>query len=528
MPTLNWIGKEAVINHHQEVPFHLLTCDNKLSIGDSGSGNLLVQGDNLVALKALLPHYAGKVKCIYIDPPYNTGNEGWVYNDNVNSPEIKDWLGKVVGKEAEDLSRHDKWLCMMYPRLKLLKDFLHEDGTIWICIDDNEGFNLKLLCDEIFGVGNFITSIAWRAADSSNNDAKQFSMDHNLILVYSRNSNWLSNSLPRTAESNAHYSNPDNDPKGAWFMGNVSSPHPRDNLRYDMPTPSGKTIKPPHNGWRWNLEKAKEKISTGQIVFVDNDTRLVHKTYLADQKGLSPSSIWDNIKYTGHNRQAKYELKKLFPGVQTTDLFSTPKPERLAQYVLMIASNEGDIVLDSFAGSGTTGAVALKMKRKSIMIEMGEHAQTHIIPRLRKVVSGEDQGGISKEVEWKGGGGIRFCKLGKTLFDEYGNINSEVKFNELAAHVYFCETGEPLPKRTNGKTPLLGIHNGTAIYLLYNGILGDKAPNGGNVLTRDVLNGLPNHDGAKIIFGTSCRLGDARLQQENIIFKQVPYEVKEK
>ena len=190
MPTLDWIGKKAVVNHHREVPYRLIHCEGALSAGDPQAGNLLVQGDNLEALRALLPYYAGKVKCIYIDPPYNTGSEGWVYNDNVNSPEIRDWLGKVVGKEAEDLSRHDKWLCMMYPRLRLLREFLREDGVIWVTIDDNEGHRLKIILDEIFGARNFVGEIIWRNSDNSSNNVTKFSQDHNMLQVYSRSPGW--------------------------------------------------------------------------------------------------------------------------------------------------------------------------------------------------------------------------------------------------------------------------------------------------------------------------------------------------
>ena len=246
MPTLHWIGKEKVINHHRDVPFKVLEHQYRFSsleggvqgtegvdsIENASNGNKIIHGDNLEALKALLPQYEGKIKCIYIDPPYNTGNEGWVYSDNVNDPKIKKWLGEVVCKESEDLSRHDKWLCMMYPRLKLLHRLLAKDGAIFISIDDNEQANLKLMCDEIFGVGNFITDLIWRSSDSSNHDSKQFSVDFNHTLVYSKASSWEPFRLERKAENNAHYKNPDNDPRGPWFSGNVSSPNPRENLRF--------------------------------------------------------------------------------------------------------------------------------------------------------------------------------------------------------------------------------------------------------------------------------------------------------
>lgn len=257
MPTLNWIGKDKVVSHHQDVPYRVLehkygfTADPSTGSGQeqtepTNSGNKIIHGDNLEALKSLLPEYEGKIKCIYIDPPYNTGNESWVYNDNVNHPKIKKWLGEVVGKDGEDLSRHDKWLCMMYPRLKLLHKLLADDGAIFISIDDNEQANLKLMCDEIFGVRNFITDIIWRSSDNSNNDSKQFSIDYNHTIVYSKQIGWLSNKLNRSLTQQSHYKNPDNDPRGPYFDGNpISSPNPRPNLTYEIIAPNGNIISPP-------------------------------------------------------------------------------------------------------------------------------------------------------------------------------------------------------------------------------------------------------------------------------------------
>ena len=334
MPTLHWIGKEKVINHHRDVPFKVLEHQYRFSsleggvqgtegvdsIENASNGNKIIHGDNLEALKALLPQYEGKIKCIYIDPPYNTGNEGWVYNDNVNDPKIKKWLGEVVGKESEDLSRHDKWLCMMYPRLKLLHRLLAKDGAIFISIDDNEQANLKLMCDEIFGVGNFITDLIWRSSDSSNHDSKQFSVDFNHTLVYSKASSWEPFRLERKAENNAHYKNPDNDPRGPWFSGNVSSPNPRENLRFEIITPSGKSISPPKNGWRWSKERVRDMIEDEIIVFSEDESRIIKKTFLKDQSGIIPSNIWDDIDETGHNRNAKYELIKIFHELKTSIL----------------------------------------------------------------------------------------------------------------------------------------------------------------------------------------------------------------
>ena len=287
MPILNWLGKDKVINHHQEVPYRVL--EKSYTHGAQNSGNMIIHGDNLDALKALLPKYEGRVKCIYIDPPYNTGNEGWVYNDNVNDPRIRKWLGEVVGKEGEDLSRHDKWLCMMYPRLRLLQKLLADDGAIFISIDDNEQAYLKLICDEIFGANCFITDLIWRSADSSNNDSKQFSIDYNHTLVYSKRTGWQPLRFERREENNQHYKNPDNDPRGSWFQSNLQSPNYRSNLQFDVISPNGNIIKAPKNGWRWSQQKMENWIADGTIIFSNDQTRIIKKTYLKDQMGIVPS-----------------------------------------------------------------------------------------------------------------------------------------------------------------------------------------------------------------------------------------------
>ncbi len=418
---LTWIGKEnrpklepRILLEDPEKSYH---APHRVTDHDLFN-NQLILGDNLLALKALEQEFTGKIKCIYIDPPFNTGQAFDQYDDGLE---------------------HSLWLSLMRDRAALLKKFLSPEGTIWIHLDDNEVHYFKVVLDEAFGRQNFVTSVAWRAADSSNNDATQFSIDHNSILVYSAQPGWKSNRLPRTEETNAHYANPDNDPRGPWFSGNLSSPNPRENLRFNIISPEGYIIKPPANGWRWSKDTIEEKIAAGEIVFSKDGKRIIRKTYLADQKGLSPSSIWADIEETGHNRQAKYELKKLFPEVQTADLFKTPKPERLMRRVLQIATNPGDWVLDSFAGSGTTGAVAHKMGRRWIMVELGENCHTYIIPRLRKVIDGRDPGGITEEVEWKGGGGFRYNCLAPSLLekDKWGNwiINKSYNPTMLAEAV---------------------------------------------------------------------------------------------
>ena len=417
---LTWIGKD---NQPQLEP-RILIEDREKSFGDRNNQNMLIHGDNLLALKALEQDFTGKIKCACIDPPYNTGSAFEHYDDCIE---------------------HSLWLSLIRNRLEIIHKLLSDDGTIWIAIDDNECHYLKVLCDDLFGRNCFITAIAWRSGDAPNNDSKQFSIDHNTILVYSKKPDWRSNSLARTEDSNAHYKNPDNDPRGPWFSGNVSSPNPRHNLKYSLTAPNGIIIEPPNNGWRWKKEKMFDMIATGEVVFSIDGTRIIKKTFLENQKGLAPSSIWYDIEETGHNRQAKYELIKLFPGIPTSELFKTPKPEKLIKKILLVSTDENDIVLDSFLGSGTTAAVAHKMKRKWIGVELGDHCDTYCLPRLTKVVKGDDQGGVSEAVNWEGGGGFKYYYLAPSLLqkDKYDNwiidksYNAEMLAAAMAKHEGF-------------------------------------------------------------------------------------------
>lgn len=528
MPTLDWIGKKAVVNHHKKVPFHLLKCDSDLSVGDPESGNLLVQGDNLLALKALLPYYAGQVKCIYIDPPYNTGNESWVYNDNTNSPEIREWLGKAVGKEAEDLSRHDKWLCMMYPRLVLLRNFLRDDGAIFISIDDNEIHFLRIMMDEIFGANNFKTCITWQRKYSVSNNYKGIATIIDYILVYSKSDRFKNNLLPRTQESLDRYTNPDDDPRGPWKAVdylNQASPEKRPNLCYDITNPNnGQVITNTKKAWKYEPDIHKMHIAEKRLWWGIKGTNTVPalKLFLSEvRQGMTPHNWWSH-EDAGHTDEAKKESDAILGA----NIFDTPKPTRLIRRILEIATDKDSLILDSFAGSGTTGHAVLaqnaadKGNRQFILVEMDKNICSNITAqRLSRIVSG--YGNVPGL-----GSGFRFCQLGETLFGAEGHITSSISFIDLARFVYFKETGSPLPDEVSGKSPRIGICNGTAIYLLYNGILGDKTPQGGNALTRSVLDDLPSYDGPKVIYGTSCRVGSARLKQENIIFRQTPYELK--
>jgi len=400
---LTWPGKEdrpklepRILIENPDKSTHAAARRSDADIFD----NMLIKGDNLLALKALEADYAGKVKCVFIDPPYNTGS--------------------AFGDHYEDGLEHSLWLSLMRDRLEMIKRLLSDDGSLWVTLDDNEAHYFKVMCDEVFGRSNFFGNIVWQHSVQGKNDAKTVSLHHNHLLVYGRSSNFQRNTLPRSDKHNVNYGNADNDPRGHWRAGDVRSPNHRENLKFDVVTPSGKIIPPPEKGWRWARETFDEKVASGEITFVNNDTRVLRKIYLSEQEGRVPESIWFG-EDAGTTREATGELRAVLSEVD--DLFPTPKPERLLERVIWIATNPGDLVLDSFAGSGTTGAVAHKMGRRWIMVEIGDHADTHIVPRLQKVIDGSDSGGISKAVDWKGGGGFRYFTLAPSLLtqDKYGN-----------------------------------------------------------------------------------------------------------
>lgn len=368
------------------------------------SDNLLIRGDALASLHSLLqlPEFAdelaGKVRLAYLDPPFNT---------------------QQAFEHYDDALEHSVWLTMMRDRLELVKAFLSPDGSVWVHADDSEMARLRILMDEVFGADRFVATVIWRNSDNSNNDAKQFSEDHNYIIVYGAQPDWRSNGLPRSDEQIKHYSNPDNDPRGPWFDGNpVDSPNPRKNLRYDLVSPQGHVIKPPPNGWRWKRETLDARLKTGEIRFSTDGKRIIRRTYLADQDVLPPSTLWANVDDTGSSRQAKYELKAMFKR-PSAELFATPKPERLMRRIIELASAPGDIVLDCFAGSGTTAAVAHKLGRRWITSEWSRQTvEEFALPRLRRVVEGKDSGGITKDAKWQGGGGFRILDVAPSMFED--------------------------------------------------------------------------------------------------------------
>jgi len=577
MASLQWIGKQAVVGHHREVPYHLLRGDPALSVGEDGgageayrgvgSGNLLVQGDNLLALKALLPYYAGRVKCIYIDPPYNTGNEGWVYNDNTNSPEIRQWIGKVVGKEGETLDRHDRWLCMMYPRLALLKEFLTEDGVLFASIDDVEVDSLRFLLDEHFGRANRVGTIVWKNA--TDNNPTNIVPEHEYVLCYAKKkaaipAEWKAQTsvaqqrlveigddfvsrITDTDERQAEYTKwfrkhkaslwPFEDYKfiddGGIYTGMRSVHNPgKEGYRYDVLHPrTGKPCTEPMMGYRFPKETMTDLLAKDRIIFGDDESKLIELKVYAKDYRAKLSSVFELDGRKGTN-----EIKAVFP--ESKRAFNFPKPTELIEELLAFTTKAGDIVLDSFAGSGTTGHAIMKLNkadggsRRFVLVEMDPTiAEPLTSQRLRRVSEGLTSDGKQEEGL---GGGFRYVTLGEPLFDERGRLRDAVKFADLAAHVFFTETGEPIPKKVDGKrSPLIGACRGTAYYLLFNGVLGDKRPDGGNVLTGDVLAELPKHPssgpdgrGPRVVFGEACRLGAARLKREGVTFRQIPYQIK--
>ena len=577
MPTLEWIGKEKVVNHHLDVPYQVL--ERKYSYDeagqhdeDNGSENMIIHGDNLDALKALLPQYEGRVKCIYIDPPYNTGNEKWVYNDNVNDPRILKWLGQVVGAEGEDLSRHDKWLCMMYPRLKLLQRLLSDDGAIFISIDDNELYNLKAICDEIFGLNCFVAKIAWQNNYSLRNDAKGIPYETDNILVYSKKPGWNPKRLARTKEMDARYVNYDNDTT-AYKVTPIHAPGAgtHKSMVYALQHPiTGELMYPPQ-GRHWKdgqdklLEIMKEWAPYELRVIDDSETRqricggevpadipaimlsvplqeskiiamkryntqpwpayfllskglgsIQAKTYLDSTKGKVVSTLW---KYdeVGTNVEATNELKPLMVG---TPQFDTPKPTRLLERIVQIATEDNSVVLDSFAGSGTTAHAVLNMNkadggnRSFILVEMEKYADEITAERVKRVIGGYGSGRQAVEGT---GGSFSYYELGEPLM--IGDVlNEKVGVDKIREYVYFTDTKSPLPEAHPDEPYYLGTHVNSAYYFYYE-------RDAVTTLNRAFLHTIKTQADAYVIYADLCMLSEAELEKYHITFKKIPRDI---
>lgn len=644
MPTLEWIGKDKVVNHHQEVPYRVLERQYSYDEAgqhteDNGSENMIIHGDNLEALKALLPRYEGKIKCIYIDPPYNTAhstddNRRWIYNDNVDSPEIRKWIGKIVGDEGEDLSRHDKWLCMMYPRLKLLQRFLSEDGIIFISISDVEHAHLRILCDEIFGSRNLVSNIIWQNNFSPRNDAKDIAYVTDNILAYSKNPGWHPKKLTRSDDMDARYDTPDNDPT-PWTSSPAHAPSARTHkgMVYAIQHPYTGALFYPPSGRCWANEQAKmlknmkmwadykleqiddvekraqicgeidiasmpdvkailldepvessrEKVQTRiqmglwpPFYFTNNGQGGMRvKKYLDRMDGKVVTTLWP-YEEVGSNTEAKNELKKIFGGQAT---FDTPKPERLIERILQIAGDEEVMILDSFAGSGTTAHAVLKMNktdggnRKFILVEMMDYADSITAQRVKRAISGykadietvlydkeitvknlaqgavmlEEARTVAKEAKGKHssvkspkieeghlrvitvdkakdmvdglGGNFSYYELGPVLLLPDGNLNEEVDPKKIREYVYYMETKEPLTAEQPTDEPyFMGLCRNTAYYFYY-----ERE----NVTTLDhaFLATIQTKAEGYTIYADLCAIPQETLRRHNITFKKIPRDI---
>ncbi len=552
MPTLEWIGKDKVVNHHQEVPYRVLERqysydESGQHAEDNGSENMIIHGDNLEALKALLPRYEGKVKCIYIDPPYNTGNEGWVYNDNVNDPKIKKWLGEVVGKEGEDLSRHDKWLCMMYPRLKLLQRLLAEDGAIFVSLDYHEQPVMRLIMDEVFGASNYVSEIACVNKPSGRSDDKYIATAHEYIIVYRKSPALRLGGFAPGEKIIKRYNKKDS--SGRLYReedlrkrGSHDERTDRPNLFYpffynqktgqlivgsnDEQTPDGFIRIEPMKAdgvegtWRWGQDTAIAQKSYIHPRYMPNKKQwsLFEWQYLDERGTAKPTTLWD-FKDVNSERGTEVFIK--FLGFQKTD-FPNPKPVGTIQRIIEIVTGDDDIVLDSFAGSGTTAHAVLNMNkadggnRKFILVEMMDYADSITAERVKRVIDGYGEG--KKAVEGTGGN-FSYYELGPVLLLPDGNLNEEVGPQKIREYVYYMETKEPLTAEQPTDEPyFMGLCRNTAYYFYY-----ERE----NVTTLDhaFLATIQTKAEGYTIYADLCAIPQETLRRHNITFKKIPRDI---
>lgn len=552
MPTLEWIGKDKVVNHHQEVPYRVLERqysydESGQHAEDNGSENMIIHGDNLEALKALLPRYEGKVKCIYIDPPYNTGNEGWVYNDNVNDPKIKKWLGEVVGKEGEDLSRHDKWLCMMYPRLKLLQRLLAEDGAIFVSLDYHEQPVMRLIMDEVFGASNYVSEIACVNKPSGRSDDKYIATAHEYIIVYRKSPALRLGGFAPGEKIIKRYNKKDS--SGRLYReedlrkrGSHDERTDRPNLFYpffynqktgqlivgsnDEQTPDGFIRIEPMKAegvegtWRWGQDTAIAQKSYIHPRYMPNKKQwsLFEWQYLDERGTAKPTTLWD-FKDVNSERGTEVFIK--FLGFQKTD-FPNPKPVGTIQRIIEIVTGDDDIVLDSFAGSGTTAHAVLNMNkadggnRKFILVEMMDYADSITAERVKRVIDGYGEG--KKAVEGTGGN-FSYYELGPVLLLPDGNLNEEVGPQKIREYVYYMETKEPLPAEQPTDEPyFMGLCRNTAYYFYYERKI---------VTTLDYafLATIQTKSEGYTIYADLCAIPQETLRKHNITFKKIPRDI---
>lgn len=550
MPTLEWIGKSKVINHHQDVPFRVLERkysfdENGQHEADNGSENMIIRGDNLEALKALLPRYEGRVKCIYIDPPYNTGNEGWVYNDNVNDPKIKKWLGEVVGKEGEDLTRHDKWLCMMYPRLKLLQKLLVDDGVIFVSLDFHEQPFMRLIMDEIFGASNYVSEIACVNKPSGRSDDKYIATAHESIIVYRKSPLLTLGGFEPEEKITKRYNKRDTD--GRLYReedlrkrGTHDERTDRPNLFYpfffnqetgelivgdnDEKTPDGfiriepMKSKDVQGTWRWGQDTANAQKTYIHPRYMPNKQQwsLFEWEYLDERGATKPTTLW-NFKDVNSERGTEVFIKYL--GFKKED-FPNPKPVGTIQRILQIATAGDDIILDSFAGSGTTAHAVLNMNksddghRKFILVEMMDYADSITAERVKRVIKGYGEGKNAVEGT---GGNFSFYDLGEPLL--VGDcLNEAVAPEKIREYIWFMETKQPYAPPSGGNPYYLGKHNSTGYYFYYE-------PQRVTVLDYAFLSTITEKADGTVIYADRCSISEDKLAKMGVTFKKIPRDI---
>jgi adenine-specific DNA-methyltransferase len=535
MPTLHWIGKDKVINHHRDVPYKVLEHAYGFDAAKgktkqpTGSGNKVIHGDNLEALKSLLPEYEGKVKCIYIDPPYNTGNEGWVYNDNVNDPRIKKWLGDVVGKEGEDLSRHDKWLCMMYPRLVLLHKLLSEDGLIFVSLDEVEIHHFRMMMEEIFGASNYLSTVTWEKRFTRSNNAKLFSTVTENILVFRRSGMVTQLREARTEKADSIYTNPDNDPRGPWTSVSYVNPvtkEKRKNLVYTVTAPDGRKIDHPTHAWKYDRDTHAYHVDQKMLWWGNAGDNAYPrlKKFKDSLDGMVPVDLW-NYEETGTTDEGS----KILAEIIGANKFDNPKPPRLIERCLGFINDSNAIILDSFAGSGTTAHAVLNLNkqdggnRKFILIEMMDYAESITAERVKRVMQGYGEG--NKKTEGTGGT-LDYYTLGAPLFNGQEQLNEDVGVERIREYIWYSETRAALETPTTtakGKAAkanpyYLGMHEHTAYYFVYEA----KAL---TTLDHELLGTLPTKGERTVIYADNCLLPKKFLEQHGIVFKKIPRDI---
>jgi len=532
VPRLSFKGKVFVENHHLAVPFHELVPVRSKGLSEKASlrDNLIVHGDNLAALKSLLPTYHGKVRCVYIDPPYNTGKEGWAYNDKVNSPLMQDWLGRVV--DRDDLTRHDKWCCMMLPRLKLLRELLREDGVIFVSIDDNEVHHLRALMDEVFGEENFVATVIWEKVYSPKSSAKYFSENHDFVVAYAKRKEMFTrNLLPRTSEADARYRNPDNDPRGPWKPSDLSARNPYSKGVYSIACPSGRLISGPPAGnyWRYSEDKFWELDRDNRIWWGSDGNQVpAIKRFLAEvQGGLVPETIW-TYKEVNHTQGAKKTLLQILPE-RLPDF--TSKPFELIARILQVATDPDSIVLDSFAGSGTTGHAVLAQNaadggnRRFILVECEDYADGLTAERVRRVIEGIPD---SNDDALKAGlgGTFSYFELGRPMRQESLLDGSNLPpWEKLASYVFFTATGQEFdPAETDRETGFVGHTGSHDVFLIYEP---DMEKLKSLALSLPVARALPAGSRRKLVFAPTKYLDPEFLHQYRIDFQQLPFQIYE-